>query len=115
MWGDKVKLPNSEKAVIDSRKLTGYCLNQNHGDGQHKARVFKAALDLDVDDVEELQAALLNAVKNYDAIPDKANQYGQKYIIDFSMNRGNKTAIIHSVWIVRNEDKLPHLVTCYVL
>jgi len=110
-----VKLTNSEKAVIEPRKLTGYCLNQNHADGQHKARVFKAALDLDVDNVEELKAALLNAVKSYDAIPDKANQYGQKYIIDFSMNRGNKTAIIHSVWIVRNSDKLPHLVTCYVL
>ena len=76
--GYKVKLPNSEKAVIDPRKLTGYCLNQNHADAQHKAPVFKAALDLDVDNVEELKAALLNAVKSYDAIPDKANQYGQK-------------------------------------
>jgi hypothetical protein len=110
-----VKLPNSEKAIVDDDKLIGYCLNPNHRDGRHKARVFKAALDLDVDNVEELEEALLEAVKNYDAVPGKVNQYGQKYVIDFPMNRGEKTALIRSVWIVKNEDLIPRLVTCYVL
>ena len=110
-----MKLPNSEKAIVDGDKLTGYCLNPNHRDGRHKARVFKAALDLDIDNVEELKEALLEAVKNYDAVPDKTNQYGQKYVIDFPMNCGEKTAVIHSVWIVKNEDLIPRLVTCYVL
>lgn len=77
--------------------------------------MFKSALNLDITHIEELKAALLEAVKNYDAIRDKANQYGQKYIIDFPMTRGEKTAIIHSVWIVRNDENFPRLVTCYVL
>ena len=110
-----MKLPNPEKAIIDNQKLAGYCLNLNHGDGQHKARVFKSALNLDIDDVDELEAALMEAVKNNDVVPEKRNQYGQKYVIDFPMTRGDRRAIIHSVWIVKNQENFARLVTCYVL
>jgi len=110
-----MKLPNPERATIDTQKLAGYCLNPEHSDGQHKARVFKSALDLNLDDVEELQAALLQAVQTYDAIADKSNAYGQKYIIDFPMSRSNKQAVIRSVWIVKNIESFPRLVTCYIL
>lgn len=110
-----MKLPNPENAYINDNKLAGYSLNPNHPEGQHKARVFKSALDLDLNHLEELKNALLEAVKNDDAVPDKQNQYGQKYIIDFSMNRADKTAIIHSVWIVRNDENFPRLITCYIL
>ncbi|MFM6193852.1 MAG: DUF6883 domain-containing protein [Planktothrix sp.] len=41
------KLPNPENTIVDDQKLTGYCLNITHGEGQHKARIFKSALDLD--------------------------------------------------------------------
>lgn len=110
-----MKLPNPENAIIDSEKLTGYCLNPEHPDGQHKAIVFKSALDLDLDDAEELRTALLQAVATYDAIPTQRNPYGQKYVIDFPLTRLDKQAIIHSVWLVRNNEDFPRLVTCYVL
>ncbi|MGK7872637.1 MAG: DUF6883 domain-containing protein [Xenococcaceae cyanobacterium] len=102
-----MKLPNPDNAYIDEKKLTGYALNFEHADGQHKARVFKSALNLTIDNLDNIKNALLNAVKNYDAILDQTNQYGQKYIIDFPMTRQNKTAIIHSVWIVKNEENFP--------
>ena len=110
-----MKLPNPENAIIDHQKLAGYCLNPNHADGQHKARVFKSVLNLDINDVDELKTALSEAVKNNDAIPENRNQYGQKYVIDFPMTRGDRTAMIHSVWIVKNQENFPRLVTCYVL
>ena len=110
-----MKLPNPEKAIVDNQKLAGYCLNLNHADGRHKARVFKSALNLDINNVDELKAALIKAIKNNDAVPENRNQYGQKYIIDFSMTRDDRTAIIHSVWIVKNQENFPRLVTCYVL
>lgn len=110
-----MKLPNPEQAFIDDNKLAGYSLNLNHADGQHKARVFKSALNLTVDNIDELKSSLLEAVKNYDAIPDKSNPYGQKYVIDYPLTRQGKTAIIHSVWIVRYSENFPRLVTCYVL
>ncbi len=99
-----MKLPNPENTIIDDKKLASYSLNPNHSEGKHKARVFKSALDLDLSSMEELKVALIVAVQNYDAIPGKSNSYGQKYVIDFPMTRGEKTAIIHSVWIVRNSE-----------
>lgn len=110
-----MKLPNSERAVIDMKKLLGYCLNLSHSDGRHKARVFQAALGLKIENAEELRIALLQAIQSDHATVDQRNQYGQKYIINFPMTRGGKTATIHSVWIVRDDENFPRLVTCYVL
>jgi hypothetical protein len=39
-----MRLPNSHKAVVEIAKLRDYSLNPNDTVGQHKARVFKAAL-----------------------------------------------------------------------
>jgi len=60
-----VKLPNPDSTIIDDNKLLGYSLNPNHVDGQHKARVFKSALNLESDDIQFLKNALLEAVKPY--------------------------------------------------
>jgi hypothetical protein len=109
-----MKLPNPEQAIIDSRKLSGYCLNPEHPDGQNKARVFQSALGLGQENEEELRNALKEALKNYQASFDKENRYGKKYIIDFTINRGDKQAIVHSIWIVRFEENFPRLVTCYI-
>ncbi len=110
-----MKLPNPERAIISRQKLTTYCLNPEHPDGLHKARVFKSALGISLDEVEELQVTLLQAIQVHDAIPTKRNQHGQKYIIDFTMNRLDKQAVVRSAWIVRDTEDFPRLVTCYVL
>ncbi len=108
-------IPNSEQAFIDIRKLTDYCLNQEHLEGRHKARVFKSALNIDLDNVEKLQVALLEAVQTQPAIPTQHNTYGQKYIVDFMMIHFHQRAFIRSVWMVRHTEEFPRLVTCYVL
>jgi len=109
------KLPNPEQVIIDIDKLAGYCMNMEHQDGQHKARVFKSALNLGIEDIEILRTALIQAVHNNMAIPTKQNAYGQKYIIDFEMSHSGKKAKVRSAWIVRNDENFPRLVTCYVL
>ncbi len=43
------------------------------------------------------------------------NKIGVLYIIDFTVTRGNKQAMIQSVWIVRNDENFPRLVTCYII
>ncbi|MBW4578518.1 MAG: hypothetical protein KME42_02970 [Tildeniella nuda ZEHNDER 1965/U140] len=110
-----MKLPNPDQAVIDMQKLTNYCLNPEHADGQHKAYVFQAALGIRLENAIELRDALLQAVKNDDAVPGKLNQHGQKYVIDFSMTRFEKLAVVRSAWIVRYDENFPRLVTCYIL
>lgn len=87
-----MKLPNPDQAVIDLQKLSGYCLNLEHSEGKHKAYVFQSALGIGLEKVEELRDALLQAVRINDAVPGKFNQHGQKYIIDFSITRHEKTS-----------------------
>lgn len=33
-------MPNADRAVVELRKLTGYCLSFAHPRGRHKAQVF---------------------------------------------------------------------------
>ncbi len=110
-----MKLPNPELAIIDTKKLSDYCLNFEHPDGQHKARVFKSALGISLENVEKLRLAILEAIQVNKAIIDKSNQYGQKYIVDFTMVRAQQQATIHSVWIVKHNENFSRLVTCYIL
>ena len=41
-----MKLPNREYAIVEIDKIVDYCLNLEHPEGKHKARVFKSALGL---------------------------------------------------------------------
>ena len=109
-----MKLPNGDRAVVSMDKLRGYCLNTLHDDGKHKARVFASALNLTEDDAEELQVALLAAVRNDEATEKGENSFGQRYEIKFTITRQNKTAPILSGWIVRNGEDFPRLTSCYV-
>jgi hypothetical protein len=77
-----MKLPNGEDAIVDVAKLRDYSLSPHHVDGLHKARVFRAALGLEQQDVPELRAALLQAAADGDAIYKGYTQHGWQYMID---------------------------------
>lgn len=53
-----MKLPNPDLAFIDNRRLTSYSLNLEHDEGKHKARVFKSALNMTINNLQELKNAL---------------------------------------------------------
>jgi hypothetical protein len=109
-----MKLPNGEHAIVDRRKLQGYCLNTDHPRGRNKARVF-ASVGIRQADAEELREALLGAACNADARPGIANPYGKRYIVDFDLVRQTRTVKVRSTWIVRIGEDLPRLTSCYVL
>ncbi|MBW4679385.1 MAG: hypothetical protein KME19_04625 [Microcoleus vaginatus WJT46-NPBG5] len=110
-----MKLPNPEQAIIDEDKLSGYCLNLRHSEGQHKARVFQSVLGIGIEEADELRAALLQAIQTTDAVLAQPSPYGHKYKVDFLMARQDKSAIVRSIWIVRNNEDFPRLITCFVL
>jgi hypothetical protein len=109
-----MRLPNGERAIVDSAKLREYCLNPHHYRGRHKARVFASA-DIHQDDSEILREALLTAARESEARPGDVNQYGQRYTVDLDLIRHERTVKIRSLWIVRIGENLPRLTTCYVL
>lgn len=60
-------IPNSENAIVDIRKLRDYCLNSEHDDGKHKARLFSSILGMTADNAGELRQMLLEIVKVQEA------------------------------------------------
>ena len=110
-----MKLPNADRAVVDVRKLRDYCLNVDHPRGHHKARVFKSALGWTVDEVEDVRRRLLEAVLQTDASFLGADDYGQRYALDFAVQGARGAATVRSLWIIRHGDNFPRFASCYVL
>ncbi len=109
------KLPNGKRAIVPLEKLTEYALNPQHPVGKHKARVFKAALGLTIEDALMLQQQLQNVALANDAQPALTNAYGKRFVIDFLMTTDDSSATIRSAWIVLNGEDFPRLTTCYVI
>lgn len=107
-------LPFAEKAYIDDRKLTGYCLSETHITGKHKALVFKSALGITAENYLDLKDAIQNAVLMSDAEYGGVNQHGNLYVVRFLMRYNGKRATVRTAWLVRPVESFPRLVSCYV-
>jgi hypothetical protein len=59
-----MRLPNAKNAVVDIEKLRNYCLNPDHPEGKHKARVFREKLGFTDKDAERLRQLILEAINN---------------------------------------------------
>lgn len=110
-----MKLPNADRAVVEIEKLRDYCLNMSHPRGRHKARVFATALDITANEAEILRDAILSAAQNLEATSAERDKYGQRFMLNFSMEHNGKQAVIRSSWIVRSAEDYPRLTSCYVL
>jgi hypothetical protein len=108
-------LPNPELAVVDLTKLRDYCLNPDHPRGRHKARVFASALGWSAADAESLRDVLLAVALDHEATATDRDSYGQRYVLDFTIEGLAGPSRIRSSWIVREGEDFPRLTSCYVL
>ncbi|MBX3295386.1 MAG: hypothetical protein KF762_06715 [Acidobacteria bacterium] len=92
-----MRVPNADKAVVDMRKLTNYCLDMSNEVGANKARVFTSALGIAKEDAFLLRALLKNAVRENEAELGRFDEFGQRYIVDFEARNGDKKAMVRSV------------------
>jgi hypothetical protein len=108
-------LPNSDRAEVELRKLSEYCLAPGHPVGKHKAAVFRARLGLTAADATLLRARLLLAAVEEQAIIDRVDEFGDRYRLDFEMTTPSGRATVRSAWIIRSGENFPRLTTCFVL
>jgi hypothetical protein len=108
---NSVMFPNVDRAVVDIAKLRDYCLNPNHEDGKHKARVFASALGLRQGDADWLRVRLLEAAAHEQAIMILKNRFGTLYVIDFLLTTSSRSAVVRSCWVVRIREDFPRLTT----
>ncbi|MEG3956773.1 DUF6883 domain-containing protein [Microcoleus sp. herbarium2] len=108
-------IPNAKNAVVDIRKLREYCLNPEHDDGKHKARIFWSILGMTADNAEELRQILLKVIQSHEAQLGRRDGFGQRYILDFTIEWQNRSATLRSGWIIEHDSEIPRLTTCYPL
>jgi hypothetical protein len=108
------QLPNADRAVVEIAKLRDYSLNPEHEVGKHKARVFRAALGLTIEDVEWLRQTILQAVREKEAQSSPASIFGNNFVVDVTVTRGVRVAVVRTSWIVEHGTDFPRLTSCYV-
>jgi hypothetical protein len=110
-----MKIPNYSNAYIDEEKIYGYCLNEEHPIGKHKAKIFDNLLNINHTNGSMLIQALKFAAENNNAFFVKETNYGNYYNIDFILENEHRQYTIRSSWIIRRNEDFPRLITCYVI
>ena|SRR5689334_2234680 len=107
-------LPNGKLAIVDIRKLREYCLNPDSPRGHNKARVFATALGITRKDAAKLRVKLLEIARTGEAQLGELDTNGQRYTITFEMATEIGQAVVCSGWIIRHDETVARLTTCYV-
>jgi len=110
-----MKLPNAENSFIDKEKLIGYCLNDEHYTGKHKARVFSSVLNINSNNYLVLESAIKENILVSDAIFVKKSKYGELFYVDFLMSYLTKSANIRTSWIIKTGEDFPRMTSCYII
>ena len=110
-----MKLPNADRAEVDLRKLSEYCLSSTHPIGKHKAVVFRAALGMTADDAEVFRERILGAAIEEEAVFECADEFGDRYRLDFEVIAPSGGVLVRSAWMIRSGEDFPRLTTCFVL
>ena len=108
-----MRVPNSDRGVIDSSKLRDYILSDAHPVGRFKARFFHS-LGYSQDGPGRLEQDLYLHLQQHDASPGETSQYGTKYLVRGILTGLNGRSVeVVSVWIVRVNEDFPRVVTAY--
>ena len=114
-----MNLPNAENAVIDIAKIRDYCLNPNHPEGKHKARVFLDKLGISRNDAEQLRQLILESILTAEATEQESTLFGRRFVVDLRISWPDRfvisTGVIRTAWIIRNDEDFPRLTTCFSL
>jgi hypothetical protein len=65
--------------------------------------------------VEPQREAILSAALSGEADLAQEDEFGKRYVLDFEMKTGARTATVRSGWIVRRGEDVPRFTTCFVL
>lgn len=108
-----MNLPNGDRAVIPIEKLLGYCLNPNHTKGKHKARVFKSALGITADNVEQLVQLIQLAAIQGEVVQTQTTDFGQEFKLDWVIP-DHDALQLRTLWIIPHDSADPQLVSAFI-
>jgi hypothetical protein len=110
-----MKLPNGDRADLGT-KIEDYVLNPGHWEGRHKAKVFESVLGITLANRGVLREAVLLAARDSDiAEPLGNNGHGEVYVLRIPLETQQGAGTVLTVWIIRDGEDFPRLVTCYII
>ena len=108
-----MKLPNSDIALVEEDKITGYLLNPAHPDNGGKAPFF-LSLGFTLENWQALALALRKVAQNFPVTKRMESPHGVKYVLDGNLESPGGTAHgIRTIWIIDKGLDVPRLVTAY--
>lgn len=108
-----MRVPNAERAIVSSEKLTGYLLNLSHKRGSAKARLL-LGFGYRSDNAGALEADLRSQHLSLDVTGTSTNQYGVVYEIDGPVTTPSGRAVqFRSVWQIDTGADVPRFITMY--
>ena len=111
-------LPRASEALGIRHKLTTYCLNAANEFGAAKARGFALILEITIDDVDYLEAAILNAIPTAPvaAVRDCA-PHGVNCVVEVPIRgrrkKSARTINVRTVWRIAAPGDRPRLTTAF--
>lgn len=75
----ELKLPNSNKAIVDDKKFSGYLFNTENSVGFAKGKAFTSRLGYDIINYKDLQKEIIYSASRYPAVFKDNNGYGNRY------------------------------------
>ena len=108
-------LPNASLAIVDPVKIHDYCLNLEHPRGKHKAKVFQDVFGITKNDTNDLILQIKREIKTSECIVGEADAFGQRYTVDIVIGKQDFEAVVRTAWIIKTNENIPRLTTCYVL
>ncbi|HEY5232504.1 MAG TPA: hypothetical protein VIK35_03090 [Verrucomicrobiae bacterium] len=110
-----MKLPNAERAVVPSRKITHYLLSTTHRDGQDKTEFFHS-FGFTIEAWEELATALLNHARRYEVVEIVPTPFGRNFVIEGALAAPDgRLPQVRAVWFIAKNAETATLATAYPL
>jgi hypothetical protein len=108
-----MRLPDADRAFIDSIKVTHYLLSADHPVGRAKSQFFRR-VGFSPYKPDQLTHALRRMACSGVVVRQVATVFGSKYIVDGELKTPVGWVVkTRSVWIVRKSGTPPHFVTAY--
>lgn len=107
------RLPNAEKALIESEKIRAYILSSAHPVGRFKAAFFRK-FGYSAENWEEFEQSLRQLIISQDVSGIEETRYGRKYVVEGSLGSPTGDVLqIVTVWVILKGQDRPRFVTAY--
>ena len=108
-----MKLPNSDRAVIEPDKLINYLLNTSHKRGHTKALLL-AKFGYQADNWQQLDSDIRKYHLNAEVDVVRQTMYGMRYEIRAPLQTPDgRTLIIKTIWQIDEGTDFPRLITLF--